>query len=133
MKKVMVFGTFDGIHEGHLDFFRQAKQYGDYLIAIIGRDSNILKIKNHLPLRSEQERLQNLRNCKLVDEVLLGHENDPYKMIEKIKPDIICLGYDQGGYAENLEIKLREECLNIKIFRLKAYKPKQFKSSILNK
>ena len=45
MKKVMVFGTFDGLHEGHLDFFRQAREYGDYLIVAVARDVNVKKIK----------------------------------------------------------------------------------------
>ena len=34
MAKVMVFGTFDGVHPGHENFFEQAKQHGDYLIAV---------------------------------------------------------------------------------------------------
>ncbi|MBI2582387.1 adenylyltransferase/cytidyltransferase family protein, partial [Candidatus Woesearchaeota archaeon] len=31
MKKVMCFGTFDLLHLGHLNYFQQAKKYGDYL------------------------------------------------------------------------------------------------------
>ena len=34
MKKVIVFGSFDYIHPGHLNFFEQAKSYGDYLIVV---------------------------------------------------------------------------------------------------
>ena len=41
MKKVLVFGTFDGLHEGHKDFLRQAKQYGDHLTVVVGRDSTV--------------------------------------------------------------------------------------------
>lgn len=133
MKKVMVFGTFDGIHKGHLDFFRQAKKYGDYLIAVAGKDSNILKIKKHLPKKNEQERICGLKNCKLVDEALPGYENDPYKIIEEIKPEVICLGYDQSFFTNNLEKEIEKRGLQIKIFRLKPHKPDQFKSSVLNK
>ena len=43
MKKVIVFGTFDILHQGHLDFFRQAKQYGDYLIVAVAHDENVKK------------------------------------------------------------------------------------------
>ena len=43
MKRVLIFGTFDGIHEGHLNLFKQAKKYGDYLIVVVGRDENIKK------------------------------------------------------------------------------------------
>ena len=41
----MLFGTFDGLHEGHFDLFRQAKKYGDYLVVVVARDVNVKKIK----------------------------------------------------------------------------------------
>ena len=133
MKKVMVFGTFDGVHKGHLDFFKQARKYGDYLIAVVGRDVNIEKIKGKLPKYSEQQRLEFLKKCTLVDMVLLGYEDDPYKIIKEVQPDIICIGYDQNSFNVGLEEKLKGMGLNIKIYILKAYKPDQFKSSIINK
>jgi len=43
MKKVMCFGAFDGLHPGHLDFFRQAKRYGDFLIVSVGSFSTNIK------------------------------------------------------------------------------------------
>lgn len=132
MKKVMVFGTFDGLHEGHLDFFRQAREFGDYLIAVVARDKNVEMLKKHLPKKSENERLRDLQNYELADQVLLGKEDDPYKLIEELKPDVICLGYDQRYFADNLEMELRKKGLKIKIHRLKPYKPDQFHSSALN-
>jgi FAD synthetase len=134
MKKVMVFGTFDGLHEGHLDFFRQAREYGDYLIVVAGRDKNVEKLKGNLPKKDEEQRVGDLIDCDLVDDALLGDETDPYKLIENLKPDVICLGYDQHNYADNLEKELKERGLeNIEIDRLKPYKPEKFHSSILNK
>ena len=47
--KVMVFGTFDGLHPGHLSYFKQARKYGDYLIAIVALDENVLQFKGHRP------------------------------------------------------------------------------------
>lgn len=129
----MVFGTFDGLHEGHLDFFKQARQYGDFLVAAVGRDSNIKKLKR-VPKKNEQERLADLKKCTLVDQALLGREDDPYKIIEDINPDVICLGYDQKFFADDLESELKKRGLEkIKVYRLKSYKPEQFHSSILNK
>ena len=43
MKKVMVFGTFDIIHPGHIHLLKEAKEYGDFLIAVIGRDATVCK------------------------------------------------------------------------------------------
>ena len=140
MKKILVFGTFDGLHEGHKDFFRQAKEYGDYLIVVVGRDSTIIKTKGGLPKFNEHERLKAIQDSGLVDEARLGNEAppgeklNPYKIIEEIKPDIICLGYDQTHFVDKLALKLQEMGMgNVEIKRLNAYKPKLYHSSILNK
>ena len=131
--KVMVFGTFDGLHEGHLDFFRQAREHGDYLIALVARDKNVETFKKHLPKRNENERLEDLKNCELIDKAVLGSEDDPYKLIEELKPDVICLGYDQTHYANNLEIEMKKREMDVEIYRLKPFHPEKYHSSILNK
>ena len=133
MKKILVFGTFDGLHEGHKDFFRQAKEYGDFLAVVVGRDSTVLKVKKSLPKFNENDRLDTVQKCEYVDFARLGNEGvSPYLVIKEIMPDIICLGYDQTHFIDKLEAWLKEEGLNIKIKRLEAYKPEMYKSSILN-
>lgn len=134
MTKVLVFGIFDGLHEGHKDFFRQAKEKGDYLIVVVGRDSTIQKTKNKLPKFSEQERLAKVREAAYVDEAQLGNEGDnPYKVMEELNPRIICLGYDQTHFTEKLKEKIKEFGLKIEVKRLQPYKPEIYKSSIINK
>ncbi len=135
MTKILVFGTFDGLHEGHKDFFRQARQFGNKLIVVVGRDSTVLRVKKRPPKFTEQERLKEVQECGLVDEAVLGNEGaDPYKIIEQIKPDIICLGYDQTHFTDKLAVELPKRGLEkVKVERLKAYKPEIFKSSLLNK
>ena len=131
--RVLVFGTFDGLHEGHKDFFRQAKEHGGHLTVVVGRDSTVQRVKNKPPKISEQKRLKTVGDCELVNEAVLGNEgNDPYKIIKEINPDIICLGYDQTHFTEKLEEKIEEMGLDIKVKRLKAYKPEVYKSSIIN-
>ena len=49
MRKIIVFGTFDILHKGHLNLFKQAKQHGDYLMAVIARDKNVKKAKGKFP------------------------------------------------------------------------------------
>lgn len=133
MKKVLVFGAFDGIHEGHLDFFKQAKECGDYLIAIVGRDETVKKIKGQYPEKNENERLEDVKKQTLIDETRLGGLNDPYKIIEKVQPDTICLGYDQNSFSENLEKELKDRKIKTQIIRLKAFEPEKYHSSKLNK
>src|SRR3989338_230403 len=132
MKKVLVFGTFDGLHEGHKNFFKQAKEFGDHLIAVVGRDSTIVKAKGRLPKFGEQERLKALQECGMVDEARLGNENmSPYIVIKEINPDVICLGYDQTHFTDKLAAALKEMGLgHVKIERLKAFEPEKYHSSL---
>mgnify|MGYP006425706705 CR=1 FL=1 len=130
-KKVLVFGAFDILHPGHINFFEQAKQYGDYLVVIIGRDDNIEKIKKQKPTNDENQRLATVQNSSIVDHATLGHTRDKYRIIKEIKPDIICLGYDQTAYTDELESKLADFGLATKVIRLKPFHPEKYKSSKL--
>lgn len=125
--KVMVFGTFDILHPGHLNFFKQAKKHGDYLIVVVARDKTVVEAKGRLPRNPENVRLNNLKNAKIADKVVLGRAGDKYEIIRKLKPNRICLGYDQKFFIE----KLHEGFPQIKIVRLKPYKPEIYKSSFI--
>lgn len=130
----MVFGAFDGLHPGHLNFFKQAKSYGDYLIVSVGTDKNVAKIKGKKPLFGQQDRLDLVASCKVVDLAVLGAEKDFYRDIAAHAPDIICLGYDQWAKDEEVRENLREVGLaKTVVFRLSAYKSGKAKSSILKK
>ncbi|MFA5021982.1 MAG: adenylyltransferase/cytidyltransferase family protein [Patescibacteria group bacterium] len=129
MKKVMVFGTFDGLHAGHLNLFKQAKKFGDQIIVVIARDKNVKKIKGRLPKFNELKRLGGIKKINIADTVVLGQIRDPYQVIKKYQPDIICLGYDQVNFTADLK-KLFPK---IKIIRLKSYQPNIYKSSKINK
>ena len=127
--KVLVFGTFDILHEGHMNFLREARKHGNYLTVVISRDSTVLEVKGRYPEKRERERLGNIRKLRLADRVLLGNHGDKYRIIEDIKPDIICLGYDQEAFTENLEEELRKRGLHVKVVRLKPYMEDVYKSS----
>ena len=129
----MLFGTFDGIHEGHLNLFKQAKSKGDYLIVIVGRDETVKKVKNRYPKIDEKGRMKDLKKYSVIDKVLLGGKKDPYDLIERIKPDIICLGYDQKSFTKDLSKEIKLRGLKSKIVRLKAYRPDIYHSSKLKK
>jgi len=133
MKTVMIFGTFDIVHAGHLHMFREAREYGDKLIVVVARDINVERIKDIGPLHNEKERLDFLQNIKLIDEVVLGDKTDAYKVIKKIQPDVIGLGYDQRMYVDDLEEAITEAGLNAKIVRLKDYQPNKFKTNKIRK
>jgi FAD synthetase len=122
-KQVMVFGTFDILHKGHFNFFKQARKYGD-LIVVIARDNNVKKIKGQLPKNNELIRLKNVQ--KYTPKVILGGKVDKLKVIKKIKPDIICVGYDQIVPINDLNL------VGIPVKFLKPYKHHKYKSSKLS-
>ena len=133
MKKVMVFGTFDIVHLGHISFFKQARKYGDYLIVVVGRDKTVKKIKGRPPKHSEKIRFKKIKKVKLIDKVILGYLKNPYKIIQKYKPDIICLGYDQNSFVGGLLGALKRYKIKSKILRLKPFKSEIYKSSKLSR
>ena len=87
-KKVLVFGTFDLLHPGHRFFLEEARKLGG-LWVVVARDSTVEKAKGRKPVRSESERLEDVRSSGLACKVLLGNEGDKYKIIEEIKPSHI--------------------------------------------
>lgn len=131
--RVMVFGTFDVVHPGHLSFFRQAKKLGDYLIAVVARDENSRRAKSHWPKNNEKSRVVSIRKVKLVDKAILGSRTyNFYRTIRTHKPDIIALGYDQKPSIWQLKKDLKRHRINnIETVRLRSYKPEIFKSSKL--
>lgn len=133
MKTVLLFGTFDLLHAGHLNLFKQARKLGDKVIVIVARDVNVKKIKGELPLNSEKERLELLQHLDLIDQAVLGSKTQVYGIIKKIKPNVIALGYDQAAFIDSLQIKLAAFKLNPKIVRLKPYQAGSKKSSRLKK
>ncbi len=130
----MVFGTFDMVHEGHVDFFRQARALAPdpYLIVSLARDRIAARVKGVPPRRTEAERRSLLLRNILVDEVVLGQEDGYIEHILEARPDIIALGYDQEGeFVSNLEKDLRSAGSSARIVRLQAFEPHRYKTSKL--
>ncbi len=131
MKKILVFGTFDILHPGHLDFFKQAREHGDHLTAVVALDDTVEEQKGERPANTEKERLQTVRECELADEAVLGNKGDRFTIIKDIKPDVICLGYDQWAKEDELKERLKKMGIACEIHRLKPYMPNKYKSSLL--
>lgn len=131
-KKVLVFGTFDKLHKGHLNFLRQARRHGDYLIVVVTRDENVRKQKGHMPMEKCATRAIKVR--KFADKVMVGEKKVTYKIIRKIGPDVICIGYDQKpSLKEAKKILRRIGMSKVLLRKMKPYKPNIYKSNKLNK
>jgi FAD synthetase len=131
----MIFGTFDILHKGHLNFFKQARKLAKnpYLIVSVARDINVKKIKGNKPVSNEKVRLGRIKACNLVDKSVLGGVKSYIPHILKEKPDIIALGYDQRAYVKNLKELLKSKGLKVILKRLISHKPKVYKTSLLRK
>ena len=125
-KKVICAGTFDHLHPGHVDFFKQAKSMGDELVVIVARDETVKRIKGFLPTHSEALRKENVEKTGVPDTVVMGNlDTDIFQILDELKPDVIALGYDQR-VSEN---EVRKRFPDCRIERLTSFQPDKYKSS----
>ena len=133
MKKVMAAGTFDIIHPGHLYYLSEAKKYGNKLVVVVARDETSKAFKGKNPIHNEKERLESVRMLKIVDEAVLGRRGNIFDIIKEIKPDVICLGYDQNVQKQQLEDELGKRGIKAEVIRISGYRQHVYKSSKLAK
>ena len=116
MKKVLVGGTFNLLHPGHLFFLDKARKLGDCLVVVVANDKTVLKRKGFLLMKAEA-RKKMLESLRIVDKAVIGDERDFLKVVRKERPDIIALGYDQelGGLEPQIEK------LGIKTARIRSH------------
>lgn len=123
----MGFGTFDGIHPGHVAFLRQLQTLGEEVVVVIARDKNVEKLKGHAPRFSEKERFKAVLKTGIPDRVILGNPTHFYQCLLDHRPDVIGLGYDQAADPE----AIRKILPRVKLVRLAAFEPHKYKSSLI--
>lgn len=116
----MASGVFDILHPGHIFFLEEAKKLGNELVVVVARDSTARKLK-HQPIMNEDVRLKMVTALKPVDIAILGHEDDIFKTVEEIRPDIIVLGYDQNFDEKYIEEECKKRGLKVTVIRLPKY------------
>jgi cytidyltransferase-like protein len=95
-KKVFVSGCYDLLHSGHVEFFRQAAEYGDLYVGI-GSDETILHYKGHKTLYPEQERLFMVKAIRYVKDAYINQGSgilDFIPTLDIVKPDILVVNSD---------------------------------------
>jgi FAD synthetase len=116
-RRVLVGGTFDLIHPGHIEFLKEASKKG-LVYAIVARDENVLKIKGKKPILSEVDRLRVVSSIRYVYKAFLGDREDFMVPIKELRPDLIYLGPDQA-VDENFILKRAEsEGLHLRVERM---------------
>jgi len=132
-KIVLASGTFDLLHLGHVKYLEEARKAGGRnaeLIVIVARDSTVEKRRGTKPIVSENQRRALVDSLKVVDEAILGYEEfDIGKVIEKIKPDVIALGYDRGDIEQTVRNYVKGEGLKIRVVKIGKFGEDELNSS----
>lgn len=128
MTRVLAFGAFDPLHEGHRDFLRQAKELGEHLTVVVAHDSAIRVYKQREPQGAEEKRLAAVKAVPYVDEVMLGRKTaDRYHLLGEVEFDVLALGYNQEPSDEEVREHLNEKGkYQVKIVRCKPYQPELY-------
>ena len=130
---VLAFGTYDLLHRGHEYHLQKASKYGQ-LYVVVARDSTVREMKHKVPVHGERERLANVKKLKYVYRAFLGSKGDKYEVISRVKPDIICLGYDQVHFVKGLRKYVKDKGLKTSIIRFrKAHVPQKYKTSLIKR
>lgn len=99
MKKVFVSGCYDLLHSGHVEFFKQAAEYGDLYVGL-GSDATILGYKHHKPMFPESERLFMVKAVRYVKDAFINDGSgimDFIGTVDRLQPDIFIVNADGGS------------------------------------
>ena len=129
-KIVLAGGVFDIIHPGHIHTLTAAKALGDVLVVAIATDKTAQKMKKMQPLHDQELRCELVNSLSMVDEAIIGHEENIFETVKEIKPDIIALGYDQIHQEKFISDGCKQISLDIEIVRLESPIPKLSSSEI---
>ena len=129
-KIVLAGGVFDIIHPGHIHTLTAAKALGDVLVVAIATDKTAQKMKKMTPLHNQELRCELVSSLSMVDEAIIGHEEDIFETVKEVKPDIIALGYDQIHQEKFISDGCKRISLDVEIVRLQSPIPKLSSSEI---
>ena len=130
LKVVLAGGVFDIIHPGHIHTLNSAKKLGDILVVVVATDNTAVKMKKRSPLHSQEQRKELVESLKMVDLCLIGQEDDIFKTVNRVRPQIIALGYDQIHQEKFITDGCKKIDLDAKVARLQSPIPDSSSSKI---
>tara|TARA_Y100000589_G_C26906317_1_gene528365 strand:- start:1 stop:420 length:420 start_codon:yes stop_codon:yes gene_type:complete len=112
MKKIYVDGTFDLLHIGHIEFFKKAKEFGNYLIVGVIAEKGVESYKRK-PILTLEERCKMLENIKLVDKVIpdcpLGGISEEF--LEKYSIDMVIYAGNENDWQDHYKIPIERKMM----------------------
>ena len=129
-KIVLAGGVFDIIHPGHIHTLNDAKKLGDVLVVVVATDKTAIKMKKREPLHSAELRRELVSSLSMVDLCIIGNEEDIFKTVDLVKPQIIALGYDQVHQEQFITEGCKKIDLDVTVARLESPRPETSSSKI---
>jgi cytidyltransferase-like protein len=120
LKVVLAGGVFDIIHPGHIHTLNAAKALGDVLVVAIATDKTAEKMKKRIPLHTQDQRKMLVDALSVVDVGVVGNEEDLFKTVDLIRPQIIALGYDQVHQEKFIIEGCKKIDLDVTVARLQS-------------
>jgi len=130
---VLATGVFDLLHLGHLRFLEESKRRGgprSRLVVIVAADKTVFRRKGKGPVIPGGQRRELVAALRVVDRAILGREEiDLLADLKEVKPDIVCVGYDQDEIRAAVTRLIRKQALPIRVIRIRRFGPIGFNSS----
>ncbi|MCV0409311.1 FAD synthase [Nitrosopumilus sp.] len=120
LRVVLAGGVFDIIHPGHIHTLNAAKALGDVLVVVVATDNTAVKMKKRNPIHSQEQRQELVNSLSMVDLCLIGQEDDIFKTVNMVKPEIVALGYDQVHQEKFIIEGCKKINLDAKVARLQS-------------
>lgn len=103
MKKVITYGTFDMLHQGHLNILKRAKKLGDYLIVGVTSDDFDSRRGKINVQQSMMERVEGVKETGLADQIIIEeYEGQKIGDVNRFGVDIFAIGSDWQGKFDYL-------------------------------
>ena len=88
-------GCFDLLHRGHVHYLEAARRLGERLVVGLNSDASVTRIKGpHRPINPQADRAEVLAALACVDLVVIFDEDDPLRLITRLRPDVLVKGAD---------------------------------------
>ena len=130
LRIVLAGGVFDIIHPGHIHTLNAAKKLGDVLVVVVATDNTAVKMKKRKPIHTQEQRQEMVNSLIMVDLCLIGQEDNIFKTVNHVKPQIIALGYDQAHQEKFITEGCKKMELDAKVARLQSPIPESSSSKI---
>lgn len=129
-KTVLIFGVFDLLHPGHIAFVREAAKHGD-VTAVVTPDAKVLAEKGRPAFFPENERMAMVASLRGVAKAVLGDTGPRWTVVSRLRPDVICVGYDQDATNPKFVTQMAGLSKPPRIVRVDGYETGKYSSTKL--